>query len=449
MKNDVVTLVSRSGNEKIICFKYMEDCFRDQGYISTKNIYVNLLYRLSSSKIFKKIRIFFSLCLRCKLLFKNPKQSEFIILDNTTSTSIEKILPNKNYIIVPTRVGQIKEIYISTKIAIHITKNFFKYSFKKNYLIALIKLIKPKAVITHIPDSEDFHFISKILHNEITFMAVQVYSPSMFKLMFSEETKRNFFIPNFFCYGEYDKIFYRKKNVQIKNFEVIGSIKSSLTNEYVNSKKLKINPNKYDICLISEVQVTLNSDWPHVKNLAECVGLVAEFSYKLSKKHNLNIIFAGKAIKGSKAADREICFYNHFLKKFDFQISQHDKENAYTSYINIMQRKLTIALFSTMLREAISFEKKILSFNTVRHPDIEFPGPDIKFPQESICVLKDSSYELFEERVLKILSMTKEVYFNQLGKEKSFLMTPTINTANIMRKRLKEIVLENNINNIK
>ena len=45
--------------------------------------------------------------------------------------------------------------------------------------------------------------------------------------------------------------------------------------------------------------------------------------------------------------------------------------------------------------------------------------------------------------------MTKEDYFNQLGKEKSFLMMPTINTANILRKRLKEIVLENNINNIK
>ena len=119
------------------------------------------------------------------------------------------------------------------------------------------------------------------------------------------------------------------------------------------------------------------------------------------------------------------------------------------SYINIMQSKLTIALFSTILREAIPFEKKILSFNTVGHPDIAFPGPDIKFPQESICVLKKPSYELFEERVLKILSMTNEEYFNQLGIEKSFIMSPTVETANIMRKRVKEIAGENARNNIK
>jgi len=101
-----------------------------------------------------------------------------------------------------------------------------------------------------------------------------------------------------------------------------------------------------------------------------------------------------------------------------------------------MQSKIIIALNSTMLREAISFEKKILSFNTTGHPDITFPARDFGFPNESICILTKPSYELFEERVLKILSITKEEYFNQLGKEKSFLMAPTVNTASILRKRL-------------
>ena len=114
-----------------------------------------------------------------------------------------------------------------------------------------------------------------------------------------------------------------------------------------------------------------------------------------------------------------------------------------------MQSKLTIALWSTILREAISFEKKILSFNTTGHPDVMFPGPGITFPQESICILTKPSYELFEERVLKILSMTNEEYFSQLGIEKSFLMTPTVETASILRKRLKQ-TLEYSINdNIK
>ena len=75
----------------------------------------------------------------------------------------------------------------------------------------------------------------------------------------------------------------------------------------------------------------------------------------------------------------------------------------------MMQSKLTIASMSTLLREAISFEKKFLAFNTMEHPDISFPAQGITFPQESICVLTKPSYELFEERVLKILSMTNVI----------------------------------------
>ena len=43
MNNDVVTLFSRDGTEKIVCFKYMEECYLKQGYISSHNIYINLL----------------------------------------------------------------------------------------------------------------------------------------------------------------------------------------------------------------------------------------------------------------------------------------------------------------------------------------------------------------------------------------------------------------------
>ena len=101
-----------------------------------------------------------------------------------------------------------------------------------------------------------------------------------------------------------------------------------------------------------------------------------------------------------------------------------------------MQSKLTIALMSTILREAISFEKK---FYLLILPDtlmLNFLHQALHFPQESICILTKPSYELFEERVLKILSMTNKEYFSQLGKEKSFLMAPTIETASILRKRL-------------
>ena len=439
MAEDTITLISPDCKEKIVCYKYMEECFRKEGYRSSKIIHVNLLYKLYNFKIIRKIRSFLGLLLRCKFFFKDPEHSELVIFDSETSQWVEKVLPSKNFIIISTRIGQINKIYVSKKIIFYIVKNLFKRSLKKNYLTVLINVISPKIVLTHVSDSEDFHAISKILHSKIKFIAIQTYNPTFYNDMFSAEAKKNFFIPKLFCYGECDKIFYKNKKANIGAFEVIGSLRSSLTYEYVKSEKLKINPNKYDICLLSETQCSLNGDWSQVRNMAECSGLVAEFTYKLCKKHNLNIVFAGKPAPRVKDIDREIYFYKHFLKNYDFKIFQSpNKLKGHQSYVNIMQSKLTIALWSTILREAISFGKKILSFNTTGHPEVIFPAPGINFPQESICVLTKPSYELFEERVLKILSMTNEEYFSQLGKEKSFLMAPTAETANILRKRLKQ-----------
>ena len=39
MENDVVTLISKDGRKKIVCYKYMEECYRKEGYISSKNIF--------------------------------------------------------------------------------------------------------------------------------------------------------------------------------------------------------------------------------------------------------------------------------------------------------------------------------------------------------------------------------------------------------------------------
>ena len=83
--------------------------------------------------------------------------------------------------------------------------------------------------------------------------------------------------------------------------------------------------------------------------------------------------------------------------------------------------------------------KKLVGQSNFKTGDEKAQIKKIKI-QDSICVLKEPSYELFEERVLKILSITNEEYFRQLGKEKSFIMLPSVETANIMRKRLKEIV---------
>ena len=33
MHEDIITLISRDGKDKIVCYKYMEECFKKEGYI--------------------------------------------------------------------------------------------------------------------------------------------------------------------------------------------------------------------------------------------------------------------------------------------------------------------------------------------------------------------------------------------------------------------------------
>ena len=60
MNNDFVTLISRDGTEKIVCFKYMEECFLKQGYVSSKRTHIKLLY------LFYKLFDFYILELKVK-----------------------------------------------------------------------------------------------------------------------------------------------------------------------------------------------------------------------------------------------------------------------------------------------------------------------------------------------------------------------------------------------
>ncbi len=257
----------------------------------------------------------------------------------------------------------------------------------------------------------------------------------------SKSMLKNFFVPTLFCFSEYDKKFYIKNKIKVNTLEVIGSVRSALSYEYLKFNKIKINPEKFDICLISEPHSNLNGDFSQVKNMDESAGLVANFTHRLCKKHNLSLVFSGEGEKGKSNALNEIYFYKHYLKDYNFNIFQSsNRSKEYPSYTNIMQSRITIGFISTILREAISFEKKILSCNFTGHPDVAFPGLDSQFNDESICILKKPSFELFEKRVLKILSISHEEYFNQLGENKNYLMLPTLETANIMRNKISQFL---------
>ena len=385
--------------------------------------------------LFRKIKIFFNLFLNSKITLGEPEKSDLVIYDCQSTEMIEKVLPNDKYLIVSTRLQRIKKLYVSRKIIIYIFFNFFKRSLKQNYLAALINIISLKILITQIDNSIDFYLTAKIFENKIKFIAVQnanrgdtVYS--------SADSIKKIFIPEFLCFSSFDEQLYKKKKCNIGKFEIVGSLRASLSKEYIDLNKKKINSEKFDICLLGEPHphVGHSSDYPHVENFAEAVGKIAEYTHRLCKKNKLNLIFTGKRILNEDDGKLEILFYKKYLMNYDYKISQSTSRHEFFSYQNIMQSKLVIGHISTMLRETLAFDKKVLQCDFTGHPDVIFPGNEL-------CTLQNTSFHTFEEKVLKILSMKKDEYFKKLGDKKNFIMETSKNTADVVRKKLKDYLI--------
>ena len=64
---------------------------------------------------------------------------------------------------------------------------------------------------------------------------------------------------------------------------------------FINKKKLK--KNKYDICLISEPHKENSTDFNQVKNFADTVGKIAQFTHQICKEENLKLVFSGEGEK--------------------------------------------------------------------------------------------------------------------------------------------------------
>ena len=436
MALNTTTLINPEKDGKITVQNHVVEYYLKRGYLPYKKNSIKKKYlQKIDSNFLRKLKILITLIFNSKFILKDPKKSDIVIYDCQSTEVIEKVLPNDNYIIVSTRIKRIKTLYLSRRIIFFIILNFFKRTLKQNYLAALIEIISPKFVITQIDNSVDFYLTARIFKNRIKFIAVQnanrgdtVWSPI-------EKTKK-IFIPEFLCFGGYDEHLYRKKKCNVGKFEIIGSLRTSICKEYVKSEKININPQRYDICLLGEPHPTVGpeADYPHVKNFTEAIGKVAEYTHRLCDKKKLNLIFIGKRVQNEEASELEILFYQKYLKDYNFKIfqpsSRHDRTYEFSSYRNIMQSKLVIGHISTMLREAFAFDKKVLQCNFTEHPDVIFPC-------NGLCVLNNVSYDLFEQRVLEILSMKEAEYFNRLSVQRDFIMESSINTADFVRRKLK------------
>lgn len=376
-------------------------------------------------KLFKILKLLFN----CKLSFSKIKEKKVILFDCENIKSLKKLFKKKDYYILTTRYNNFKIIYLNNNIILELIKNYnFNQSIKINYLIAVIKSFNPRLILTHIDNSRDFHILSKFFYKKIYCAAIQMANRGDLLYNPLSWTKK-FFIPNFFCFSNYEKKLYKKRKAIIKNYYPIGSLTSAFAKKYLDLDKNKKSLN-YDICLIS--QPFIGKEFPQVKNFSDTEGLIAKYTHKLCKEENLKLVFIGKRKKNTFSGNQEIEFYNKYLGKNNFKILQPKIDN-YLSYRKLYQSKIIIGHNSSLLREAIGFKKKVLVCN--------FTGSKlIQFPAKGIIELKSTNYDDFKKRVLKIINMKKSDYFKQINRNQDYIILPPGKTLKLLLPEIRHVV---------
>jgi len=378
----------------------------------------------------KKIKNLIEILLNTSFIFKNPEKKDIVIFDNESLDLILPLCKDYKYFVLKNRHYNIDKLYISFDIIFYILQNLFKSNLSTIYFSALIEKINPKLVVTIIDNSGYFSNVAKLLHHKYKFLAVQ--GAARYEI---RHFSNKFFIPEFACFGEYEKDSYNQHDSTVGVFNYCGSLKQSyyLKSNIRNSKKNE----KYDIALLAEASPGWSKEYPYAlcKKLEETIGKTALYTLRLAKKNKLRLIFVGKG-ENSHSYQREILFYKKYLSE-DFYIQPRFKED-FSSYVNTENSKLIIGMASTLLRENLGAGRKVLSCN--------FANDQIhNFPVDGICNFKNDNFEEFEKRVLKILSLSHDEYFKNLNKGKNYVMRyDTKNHAyNLIEKRIQQIV-ENN-----
>lgn len=390
---------------RIVKFQvYLEKFVNKSKYIPLpRNQYLKKILKFIYFKFTRKIQLFCFLLFRVQFTLNSPEKKNNIIIDGSMHHFTKFLVKKNNFYILETRINLIKKIYLTREVIFYLIKNFNKNSLKINYLVILIKIIKPKNVITLIDNSFDFFSISRILSNEkINFYALQNGTRrNESKLVIKKR-----YIPNYYTFSKYEKKLF-KKSIHVKNFFPIGSIKAEIAKKYFLNKRFK--KNVYDICLISEPEIFIN-EYSQAKHIDKDLSLIFKYCINFSKKFNKKIIIIGKSnLDDVESKIYETEFYKNFLSQIKFKIFFHNKKK-FEGYKKIFQSKVIVGATSSLLREAFAFDKKVLCCKYIKDKYGNL------FPSSGLPVLKKKNYAEFEKRLNEILGISYSKYLKKIRK---------------------------------
>jgi len=371
--------------------------------------------------LFLKLLFLFKFLLNQRIIFSNPKHYDLVVFDDSSYNELLNIVNQYNHFLLKVRPESISEIYISFRILYNFIINF-KGSIVTSYIISLLKVIKPKIVITFIDRSFKFSDVARLLHKEIKFFAIQngiaygdikKFSYLKKKKITNYDLSNKLFIPNFFCLGKFDQDLYKKYNIYVNNYYFVGGVRLSNYLMHKSNKTFSNYRKRVDICFILDGDQSINIDRQNIGNFIKNLQYYINFS--INRK--FRVIFVLKRFEGI-LSQNEVNFYKNNLtqKEFIFLMSNsvvRTQKTFFSSYQICDSSKVVVGFTSTLLLEFLALNKKILNLNLTSTNIYDFPV-------KGICTLKNVQFKEFDKRLIEIYYMNKKEYFSKICKNISY-----------------------------
>ena len=392
---------------------------------------------------------------KLNFVFKLPDQKKILIFDDVSFTDLKFVLKDFDFYLLKIRYESVEELIINPKIIFKSLIYYFKLktiNIWTAYLTALIEYVSPKVIITWSDNSLKFFEIAKILNDKINFFAIQNgarYDLNRYLYLFEKgiykiDKTKEFFLPNFFCFGKYEIDDFKKKKIEVKNFIPVGSLRLA---NYIFDKKINVLKKKdilYDILIVSDgfndnaegIFGTKDEAKGEIKRMAQFVKFIIKYSLENKKK----IIFSLKRLNSlQKNLENEINFYKNNLNESEFSFFLKNstinfRKSRYNTYDLMLKSNITVSAYSTVIRENLSIGGKGVSINFMQNKIFDFPI-------EGICKITSCDYPTLERKLNKIFSMTDKEFTNNLI-DKNYLMKFDIknSTINQIRQEIKKFL---------
>ena len=365
--------------------------------------------------------------MKISINFISPVRSDVVLLYGEREELIKKyILKKITYQVVepgtvflhPRVIFEMLKIWRTSikKFDLNFKGSFLKIlkSIYETNLLAYLKSIYPRVVLTFIDDSGVFHRLRNAL-KDCEFFAIQngmrlgFYYDAILqdKASLSDQIS----IDHYFCFGAGDVQNCIENESDVKHFSPIGSLVGGIYWGEVSQESSV----EFDICYLSSFV-----DYPIES--ARMRGLVelweADTLGSKILEHNLKNLINEKgysvviALKYDNSEKEMSYFYEIFGDLVTYQTSNR---SDFSTYKAIDKSGLSLTGISTCAAEAMGVGKRSLFVNSLGYSGY-------RIPEAGYLYLEKPKYNVFRDRVSYLLSMTDSEFKRETHKARKFLM---------------------------